>query len=208
MQQMFVQFGIGTVEVVVFVVSKIGVGFVGGELTAQRVDGIGLEHLLADHDAEEVIDQFEVKGSAKGALFEAFVEFGMVTEFHDEVVEAWCIVWLDIIFEFVGQGKIPVVQFLLYLEGVVELDFVEFFEKHVVGHEMGEELIDLVVVSQLLAAVEEVGGDDGIDELSIMAILVEGDALCSKFLSERVVVEVGKHFLDMVVECLLTCTRF
>ena len=132
----------------------------------------------------------------------------MVTEFHDQVVEAWSIVWLDILFEFVGQVKKPVVQFLLDLEGVVELDFVEFVEKHVIGHEKGEELIDLVVVSQLLAAVEEVGGDDGIDELSIMAILVEGDALCSKFLSERVVVEVGKHFLDMVVECLLTCTRF
>ena len=88
------------------------------------------------------------------------------------------------------------------------MDFVEFFEKHVIGHEVGEELIDFIVVSQLLAAVEEVGGDDGIDEMSVVAIFVEGDALGGESLSEWVVVEVGEHFFDMVMECLLTCYGF
>ena len=89
--------------------------------------------------------------------------------------------------EFVGQVKKPIVQFLLNLIGMVKVNFVAFFEKHVVGHVVGEEFIDLVVATQLLTAVKEVGGDDGFDKMSIVAVFVESDALGCELLTERVI---------------------
>lgn len=144
----------------------------------------------------------------KGAFFETLVKLGMMTECHNQVVETRCIHWLDILMEFVDQSKKPVVRFLLDPMGVVEVDLVEFFEEQVVGHEVGEEFIDLVVASQFLTAVEEVGSDDGFDEMSVVVVSLEGNALGSELPSERVVDECVELRFDAVMENLLACCGF
>jgi len=87
---------------------------------------------------------------------------------------------------------------------VVKVDLVAFFEEHVVGHVKGKEFIDLVVVAQCLAAVEEVGCDDGFDEMAVVAVFVEGDALVGELLAERVVGECVAFLIDALLEHLLT----
>lgn len=99
---MGIEFGVGAAVFGVFVVSEIRVPLGGGDFAAKRVDGIGHEHLLADHDAEKVVGQLEVELGAKAAFFEAFIEVGMVAKLHNQVVKARRKVGLDVVAEFVG----------------------------------------------------------------------------------------------------------
>lgn len=96
-----------------------------------------------------------------------------MAEAEEEVVELLDIGGSNVVFELMAEVEEPGLEGVLAVVGAAVADLVAFDEQQLVGHEAAEELIDTVVVPEFGAVVVEDRGDDGGDELSIAADLVE-----------------------------------